>query len=257
SPVETGKRRTESSVRSVGVSTFHSVSEPTGLPDDPVPHAEPSQVLDAGRSPRQGPSAMSSGDVEPWLRASLVRRTEISPGVVLLAFRVEPETDFAWNPGQYVRIAPPGSVHLAQPYSIASAPDDARPGEFELAVSRAGSGFPFAELSPGSSVLTSPPQGGFSWKPSAPSELFVALGTGVAPLRAMLQAGTRVAAHIPRVLLFGARTEADVLFRAEFERLAARSPAFHFEPTLSRPGPSWEGRRGRVHDHLPALVRPL
>ncbi|HLV65454.1 MAG TPA: FAD-dependent oxidoreductase [Polyangiaceae bacterium] len=198
---------------------------------------------------------MSSGEEEAWLRASVVRRSELSPGVVLLAFRVESPA-FAWKPGQYVQIALPDPSDLVQPYSIASAPDAERPGEFELAVSRAGSGLPFAELPLGAPVLASPPQGSFVWERGAHSELFVGMGTGIAPLRAMIQAGNR-ATQITRVLLYGARTEADVLFRTELERLAAQSPAFHFEPTLSRPGPLWKGRRGRVHDHLPAIVKSL
>ena len=51
-------------------------------------------------------------------------------------------------------------------------------------------------------------------------------------------------------LLFGVRYEANLLYRGEFEEMARRFPQFRFWPTLTRPGPEWAGRTGRVQAHL-------
>src|SRR5262249_12073104 len=68
-----------------------------------------------------------------------------------------------------------------------------------------------------------------------------------------------LAAHLtsespPITLLFGVRYEGSLLYRAEFEALAARFPNFRFLPTLTRPEPSWQGRAGRVQTHLAEAV---
>jgi len=51
-------------------------------------------------------------------------------------------------------------------------------------------------------------------------------------------------------LVFGARHEHGLLYKAEFEELAAKYPNFRFVPTLTRPGASWTGLSGRVHAHI-------
>jgi CDP-4-dehydro-6-deoxyglucose reductase len=130
------------------------------------------------------------------------------------------------------------------------------PGEFELAMSRSASVEIVERLAPGRTLLVSPPQGAFVWQPGPGATLLVGIGTGVAPLRAMLQAALSDSDE-QVALLLGARTETDVLFRTELESLARQDPRFFFEPTLSRPGADWRGAQGRVQDHLPRWVETL
>jgi NAD(P)H-flavin reductase len=187
--------------------------------------------------------------------ALVIARTELSPSVFLLRLR-QLEGSLVWQPGQYVQVASPKAPEVSDFYSIASAPELEAPGEFELVMSRSANVEIVEQLAPGRTLLVSAPQGAFVWQPGPGATLLIGIGTGVAPLRAMLQAALtdsneRVA------LLLGTRTETDVLFRTEFESLARRDPRFLFEPTLSRPGPDWPGARGRVQDHLPRWVETL
>jgi NAD(P)H-flavin reductase len=55
-------------------------------------------------------------------------------------------------------------------------------------------------------------------------------------------------------LLLGARYESHLLYREEFEEMARRFPQFRFWPTLTRPGPQWTGRVGRVQAHVAEAV---
>jgi NAD(P)H-flavin reductase len=84
--------------------------------------------------------------------------------------------------------------------------------------------------------------------------LLVATGTGIAPLRAMLQhlARQRFARAVD--LLFGVRSEAELLYGDELRGLCAGLDRYRFSPTLSRPGQSWPGRRGRVQAHVEELL---
>jgi NAD(P)H-flavin reductase len=145
----------------------------------------------------------------------------------------------------------------AVPYSIASAPEDGAASEFELAVSANGGQELLARLQLRTEVYLTPPEGRFVWKRVPGATLLVGMGTGLSPLRAMLQAALACSDHDPVVLLFGARSEADILFRDEFAELAERKPRFSFQPTLSQPGAAWRGRAGRVQDHLPGIVANL
>jgi NAD(P)H-flavin reductase len=187
--------------------------------------------------------------------ALVIARTELSPSVLLLRLR-QLDQPLVWQPGQYIQVASPSAPEVSDFYSIASAPDLDAPGEFELAMSRSASAEIIEQLAPGRTLLVSAPKGVFVWQPGPGATLLVGIGTGVAPLRAMLQAALsnsneRVA------LLLGARSETDVLFRTELESLARRDPRFLFEPTLSRPGADWRGAQGRVQDHLPRWVETL
>jgi ferredoxin-NADP reductase len=148
-------------------------------------------------------------------------------------------------------------------YSIASPPDPTRPTEIELAITRVEGGpvsCALHELPIGTTIETDGPFGFFTraGAPAEQSALFVGTGTGVTPLRSMLldelareREGSKV------VLLFGCRTEADIIYRSELEALARAASRFRYEITLSRPSPEWTGFSGYVQTHLARLVAEL
>jgi NAD(P)H-flavin reductase len=200
---------------------------------------------------------VSERATEPVLSATLVARRDLAPQVVLLRFRMDAGQQLIWAPGQYLTLSTADAPATAIPYSIASAPEPSLAGEFELAVSTNGGQELLARLQLGTRVLVSNPQGRFVWVPARGATLLIGMGTGLAPLRAILQASLAHEATHPIGLLFGVRSEADILWHEEFTRLAERNPRFSFEPTLSRPGSAWLGRSGRVQEHLAQVLRGL
>jgi NAD(P)H-flavin reductase len=191
------------------------------------------------------------------VRLALVEASDLSPTVRRLVLEAT-DGPFEWAAGQYVELRAPDDPNLDLPLSIASASDPNRPGRFELAVVRSANTEALLALGPGAELEARGPEGSFTRIVSpARSALLVGAGTGVAPLRAMLQEEFRGAGDAQVILLFGARSEPDVLWRDEFEALAARAPRFRFEPTLSSPSAGWTGRRGWVQEHLVELGRRL
>jgi ferredoxin-NADP reductase len=190
--------------------------------------------------------------------ATLVSARMLTPGVrELVLERVG--APLAFDAGQWVNLLLPlegGEAKRA--YSIASAPTDPPSPRFELAVTRVagGAGSDYLHALPvGSTLRAIGPQGLFTRAADDPAPaLFVATGTGVTPLRAMLHAASRAPLRAPLTLLFGARVEADVLYRDELEALAARDPSFRYEITLSRGDDAWRGRRGWVQAHVPEVL---
>lgn len=203
--------------------------------------------------------------------ATLVAARTLSENVRELVFERVDGKEMRFAPGQWVNVladaggagAGDGAVgEVKRAYSIASAPrGDAR---FELAVTRVEGG-PMSEflhrLEVGATVRAVGPSGLFTRAGSdATPALFVATGTGVTPLRSMLIAAERagvLAGGTKMTVLFGVRTEADILYRDEFEALSATHANVRFEVTLSRPGAGWGGRSGYVQTHVPELWAAL
>lgn len=168
---------------------------------------------------------------------------------------------FPYAPGQAVMIASQG-LEPRKPYSIASAPEDARQhGYLELliGVGADGTAGSHVRLEPGHLVDVEGPAGAFTF-PEQPAErdfVFVAGGTGIAPLRAMLRhaiLGPTPARHIG--LLYSARTPDEFAFADEFRALASAG-RIDFRQTITRDTErDWPGARGRIdRASLAALVR--
>lgn len=202
--------------------------------------------------------------VESSWMARLRADAPLAPSVRHLSFEVDLPSDddartpgaprgFHWLPGQYVELFDPAAPEQRFPYSVASAEQSAFPGRFELAVRRDGSAAPVERLRVGDRIGVAPPRGSFV-RPGdrvAPA-ILVANGTGVAPMRAMIQSAFAHRSPAELLLLFGCRSEADLLWERELTELALH-PRFVFLPTLSQPGPEWRGRRGYVQAHLGEL----
>jgi ferredoxin-NADP reductase len=196
--------------------------------------------------------------------ALLVRARTLSRAVRLLVLRITDGEPFEHVAGQWVDVVvdtPAGPLKRA--YSIASAPTDDVPAELELAVTRVPDGpvsTALHALAVDTPLEVVGPSGLFTRErlPPGVASLFVGTGTGVTPLRAMIHDELRQRPEgPPMTLLFGCRTEEDLIFRDEFESLAARHPRLRYEPTLSRPDGGWSGRRGRVQEHIPELLAAL
>lgn len=155
---------------------------------------------------------------------------------------------FPYAPGQAVRIATHDSPTL-KPYSIAAAPEDAvRDGSLELLIGVDAQGLagPHLSLQPGTQVDVDGPLGSFTFPANPPEQrfVFIAGGTGIAPLRAMLRHALRIP-HREIGLLYSARGPDDFAYHAEFVELA-REGRIELRLTTTREASGeWTGGRGR------------
>ena len=184
-------------------------------------------------------------------------------------FSVESLESFPYLPGQFVSAVAPDANGKQQTraYSIASAPVG---NQFELCVNRVEDGFfsnhlaDLPDLPIGSIIEIHGPHGHFVLQEPITDSIFVATGTGVAPMRAYAQwlfppqngpdAGPDRSNGKQIWLVYGTRYETDMYYHDEFTALAQRVPNFHYLPTLSRAQPEWTGLRGYVQEHVAKIV---
>jgi len=84
---------------------------------------------------------------------------------------------------------------------------------------------------------------------SAKPILFVASGTGFAPVKSIIEHAFRKGVERPMVLYWGARKKKDLYMFDRPAQWARDHPGFRFVPVLSEPTPEcgWSGRTGLVH----------
>jgi ferredoxin-NADP reductase len=160
--------------------------------------------------------------------------------------------------GQYISIEvteiKEGHARLNnRPYSIVSPPEESEVLKLcvNLVSGGPGSGYLHA-LNPGDKVAFLYPMGYFTVHDEATTSLlFVATGTGIAPIKSMILHLLRSGRTRPMTLYWGVRKEEDLYYQEEFASLAEQYPFFKYFTTLSRPSAGWRGMRGRVTEHLP------
>jgi CDP-4-dehydro-6-deoxyglucose reductase, E3 len=191
-------------------------------------------------------------------QATVDRVRDLTHDVRELGLRLREPKDIQFKAGQFIsfNLTPPGGERLMiRPYSIASPPNES--DRITLVFNRIqggrGSTYLF-NLREGDVVAFEGPQGSFYLRERMRNVLFVATGTGIAPIRSMLldladngYAGTAT-------LYWGLRSQRDVYYQQEFEALAARYPNVSFAIALSRPEAGWQGYAGRVTGLVDARV---
>lgn len=186
----------------------------------------------------------------------LVARAPLSSRVHRLRFNAL--SPFEWAAGQHLVVVLGQGQELCVPYSIASASDPQKPGQFELAVAVGAGADVLDQLAIGERLEVLGPSGDFVWQPApSPAALLVGVGTGIAPLRALIEEELARASRIRLWLIAGHRAPEDVLFAEDFARLASGHERFRFVPTLTSGGVDWLGHHGRVQARLIEAVQAL
>lgn len=148
------------------------------------------------------------------------------------------------------------------PYSIASAPHEtAREGRLEFLVKVDGSsrfGAIVDTLQPGTAIRVEGPAGTFVLPDvsAAAPLLFIAGGTGVAPMRSMILEALHLGHQGTRALVYSARSPLEFAYVDELRRLADDG-RLSLTLTLTGEVEEWAHARGRTGAaHLSALVTP-
>ncbi len=150
---------------------------------------------------------------------------------------------------------------LRKPYSIASAPwEVTKSGILQVLVQVEDSGGldPHLELAtPGTLLDLEGPFGTFGLPERVERPLlFIAGGTGIAPLRSMLVEHLSRPNAYPVALVYSARSVDEFAFRPELAALESAGRIRSFFTVTREEKPDWPGRRGRISAALLAEALP-
>ncbi len=170
---------------------------------------------------------------------------------------------FAYRAGQAAYVQPAGAAKR-RPYSIASAPEEtARHDALEFLVQTdmsGASGLLPNLIKTGTLAMVDGPLGSFVFPAEHPQEknyLFIAGGTGIAPLRSMLWHALLAERPGQIGLIYSVRSPEEFAYRDEFEKLAADG-RITFHRTVTRATVDSRGvRQGRIDaDCLNGMIDP-
>jgi CDP-4-dehydro-6-deoxyglucose reductase len=173
----------------------------------------------------------------------------LAPDVLNVMLRLPPTADFSFVPGQYIDVIGPKSIRRS--YSIANSGFSNK--ELELHIRSVSDGalshFWFNQAKLSDLLRLHGPLGTFFLRETAGIDLiFLATGTGIAPIKAMLESMTNLPeTQIPKSLtvLWGGRQSRDLYIDL------AGIPGKHiYLPVQSRPHKDWTGATGYVQDVL-------
>jgi ferredoxin-NADP reductase len=200
--------------------------------------------------------------------ARLTCSTALSHFTKHLEFEIKDVSRFGFVAGQWLsfKTTKADGEEITRAYSIASPPSENN--AFALCLNRVQDGYMsnfLCDMKPGDEISCQGPFGDFILRPPMRDTLFIATGTGIAPIRSMLHSmyaphadGREGSSSIDErevSLIFGNRTEKDIYYDNEFQRLAAEHKNFHYLPTLSRGSKQWTDARGYVQEHVASIAK--
>lgn len=173
----------------------------------------------------------------------------LADDVVRVTLRLPPRSPFRFLAGQYVDVTSPAGVRRS--YSIASAAG--APEKVELQVRRVENGqlsaYWFGEAKANDLLRFNGPRGTFFLRPCTGLDvIFLATGTGIAPILSMLaQLAAMAPSEQPRsvTLYWGGRHRED-----HYIDPAPALAGMRYVPVMSRGDVEWTGARGHVQDVL-------
>ncbi|VWX55157.1 2Fe-2S iron-sulfur cluster binding domain-containing protein [Novosphingobium sp. 9U] len=165
------------------------------------------------------------------MRAELVSSERVATTVSRLVMRVDDPDAFRFQPGQYLRLRPPG-LRVARAYSIASSPASLPLVELLIRHVPGGqvSGWLDGDAAiPGATMTLQGPLGGFALDDRTGRAVFVVGGTGLAPAMAMIRAH---AGRLPMLLCFGCTRPEELFLHDELRALEAATPGLEVRVAL-------------------------
>ena len=180
----------------------------------------------------------------------------IAVDVLRVNLRLPPTTDFRFIPGQHIELI--GVNGVRRSYSLAKANSSNKVIELHIRAVHGGelSQYWFSRAKINDLLRLNGPLGTFFLRDTVGLNIvFLATGTGIAPVKAMLEflAEKQIDQRPMSItVLWGGRYFHDLYFNIE------EIPGeFEFIPVLSRPEDKWRGARGYVQDVLLSLMPDL
>jgi len=180
-----------------------------------------------------------------------------------VTFKLKEGETIDFQAGQYVQLntKPYAKVRqsVSRAYSISSRPEDK--GSLQLIIRLVPEGicttWVHQHLKVGDQVELTGPYGDFYIRDTHADIIFVAGGSGKAPIKSMLEHLKMTGCERKMTYFFGARTLRDLYLTEEMKSYERVFADFKYEPVLSQPEPNinWTGKTGFVMPYFKEVIR--
>ncbi len=168
---------------------------------------------------------------------------------------VEPR-EIHYKAGQFIQLKIPSYELTGEPvyraYSMSSSPSNTRAIELMIRYVPNGISTTYVHryLKVGDEVFFNGPYGEFYLRDTDREIVFIAGGSGMAPIESILRDMAERRVNRRARFFFGARTKRDLFHIDEMRELETKLPNFQFIPSLSAPLPedNWKGESGLITD---------
>jgi CDP-4-dehydro-6-deoxyglucose reductase, E3 len=173
---------------------------------------------------------------------------KLNTDVIKMVFRLPPSSNFKFNSGQYVNLI---KGNLSRSYSIANKSDNKNQLEFFIKKYENGlmSKYWFEEAKINDLLRVEGPLGSFFLREAKCNNIvFLATGTGIAPIKAILESVVEAPLNFSKVkfwVFVGARYEKDLLWNPT---VISDKIKVNYVPVLSRQVNNWDGEKGYVQE---------
>ena len=228
--------------------TSGTVSYGAGIAAPPHGHCRTCQALP------QGPLELVAPDVpkEPGQRVvtaggRVMAVHRPSADVTVVRVQLPASSGFSFQPGQYADVLLRDGSRRS--YSMANRPDGDGVLEWHIRRMEGGkfSTHAYDRLKEKDVLRIQGPYGTFVLHDSASPIVFLASGTGYAPIASLLHSHLETIAQRGAVLYWGGRQWSDLYGVASVEQWQANFPGVRLVPVLSAADAGWSGRTGLVH----------
>lgn len=201
-----------------------------------------------------------TGEVEvKMMPGRVAKMRKLAPDVMEIMVRIPENQKLLFFAGQYMNFLLDGGRRRS--YSLANAPGDDEFLQFHVRLVEGGmySTHVFEKMQEKDLVRLKGPMGSFFLREDSERPIvFMATGTGFAPIKSMVEHAWRKGIKRPMHLFWGVRTREDLYMNDLAQQWADEHDNFSYTPLLSRPDEDWQGETGYVQDavlkHYPDLT---
>ncbi len=184
------------------------------------------------------------------------RVADYTPQIRELFLTCDDPSTFEFRAGQFVMLHVPAKVEGVKPalraYSIASTEHDKKAYRLLFKFVETGLASEFIwTLNGGETLDFTGPFGRLFFKePPTEQAIFLNTGSGISQHFSFIESNIEKYPDLRYRLLFGVRSEADIYYIDELERLKSKLKDFQYEFVLSRASAGWTGKKGYVQNFI-------
>lgn len=179
---------------------------------------------------------------------------KLAEDVMLLELKLPPHEKLEFCAGQYLDFLLPGGKRRS--FSMAHSPTNAELIQLHIRHVPGGAftGRVFDEMKEKDMLRIQGPFGTFIARDNNRPSILIAGGTGLAPLKSMLELVREQGCDRELHLYWGARAKKDLYFDQQLQQWAEELNCLYYTPVLSEPdsGDNWQGKIGWVHEAVMA-----